>query len=93
MPKNEITLGQTNRLKAREIPDLFKEYGAEKASLLCLVRLADYQTVLMQQDKELAQAFDQLVNIVNDLARVADNFKSVVERMHSKDNQGDIGDV
>lgn len=81
-------------MKAREVEHYYKEYGAEKGSMLCLQQLAEQHSIIMQQVTELAQMQDRIINTLSDVVSGTLETRSQVERMRNMnpDGMGSVDD-
>jgi DNA integrity scanning protein DisA with diadenylate cyclase activity len=69
-------------LKAREVRVMLKGKAPEEVSH-CIEMLAEEQTVIKMTLVELAQSIDQITNIVTDFVQVAENMKSVSDKVNT----------
>ena len=69
-------------LKAREVRVMLDGKIAPEVSH-CIEMLAEEQTVIKQTLVEIAQSVDQLTNIITDFVQVAENMKSITDRVNN----------
>ena len=73
-------------LKARDVADHVRTMGFEKGIFHCVVKLAEYQTVIRESQMEMAGMLDQMVDVVANFSTVAENTSNAVTQLQKKDS-------
>jgi len=77
-------------LKARDVEPTIRAHGFEKGVVICITKLAEYQTVIRESQMEMAILLDRLVDITAQFADVADNMRVALEKKESKVSDDEI---
>lgn len=78
-------------LKAREVKGILQARGFEQGTLHVLTILAEQQTELLSNQREIGQLIDQMMNAMGGVIAVADNMKSTIERLNHDAAHEEIG--
>ncbi len=73
-------------LKARNVESIIRAHGFDKGIVICLVQLAEYQTVIRESQMEMAGMLDQMVDVVANFSTVAENMSNAVTQLQKKDS-------
>ena len=72
-------------LKARDVADHVRTMGFEKGVFHCIVKLAEYQTVIRESQMEMAQLLDKVIDLTGDFSTIAANMKNAVTELQKKE--------
>ncbi len=70
-------------LKARDVEPTIRAHGFEKGTVMCLTKIAEYQTVIRESQMEMAMMIDKLIDITSDFSNVAENMRIAIEKKDS----------
>ena len=70
-------------LKARDVEPTIRAHGFEKGAVMCLTKLAEYQTVIRESQMEMAMMIDRLIDITAQFSDVAENMRIAIEKKDS----------
>ncbi len=70
-------------LKARDVEPTIRAHGFEKGVVMCLTKLAEYQTVIRESQMEMAVMIDKLIDITSQFSNVAENMRVAIEKKDS----------
>ncbi len=73
-------------LKARDVEPTIRAHGFEKGVVICITKLAEYQTVIRESQMEMAMMIDKLIDITANFSTVAENMHNVVTQLQKKDS-------
>jgi len=78
------------KYKARDLQQLYREHGPEKASLMVHVELIEYLTAMNEQMNELTHTCNKIIDMMGATAGGYADLRRQVERVRNK--QGDLGE-
>lgn len=84
MPRPEASFGG---LKARDVEPTIRAHGFEKGAVLCLTKLAEYQTVIRESQMEMATLLDKVIDITANFSDIAENMHNALEATKKKDSE------
>ncbi len=70
-------------LKARDVEPTIRAHGFEKGIVMCLTKLAEYQTVIRESQLDMAMMIDRLIDITSQFSDVAENMRIAIEKKDS----------
>ncbi len=78
-------------LKARDVEPTIRAHGFEKGVVMCLTKLAEYQTVIRESQLDMAMMIDRLIDITSQFSDVAENLRIAIEKKDSGVSDDEIG--
>jgi nucleoside-triphosphatase THEP1 len=80
------------KIKARNLEQMYRELGAEKASLEALIIIIEHIGVMNEQMNELTQTVSKLMDMLGATAAGYGDLRRQVERLKHKHQDDDMPD-
>ena len=77
-------------LKARDVEPTIRAHGFETGTVICLIQIAEYQTVIRESQMEMALMIDKLIDITSQFSDVAENMRIAIEKKDSEVSDDEI---
>lgn len=78
-------------IRARDIEDILKNRGPERGMMYLFSTLAEQQIALQQDTRRMAQALDQMSDIITAFTTVAEGMKSTIEKLNGDAAHEELG--
>jgi hypothetical protein len=76
------------KYKARDLVQLYREHGAERASLMVNTEIIEYLTAMNEQMNELTLTCNKMIDMMSATAGGYAGLRKEVERIRNKQGEG-----
>jgi len=77
-------------VKSRDVEDLFRNMGSERATIFILREIIEFQVAVNQQMNELTAVTNKLIDLVGTTASGYANMRKQIERVQRKVGEDDL---